>query len=150
MPTLPEIYARKKEASGQVSAQTRSLALGLLALTWVLLTAHDEPLRSMAANVNPYLILWLAAISILVIMCDLLQYVAITSMANAAYKRAEASQAKMSQYDNKSFAYKAQATLYYAKFWILAVGAILLLVIFIQLLSPIRPPSQSSRHWFPL
>lgn len=128
-----EIYARKKEASGQVSTQTRSLALGFLAISWALLTAHDEPLHAMVAHVNRYMILALAAVSVLVIVSDLFQYVATTNMAGAALDRAGKARDRKAEYDDKSFAYRTQAFLYHAKFWILAAGAILLLMIFIGL-----------------
>ena len=88
MPTLKEIYDRKKEASGQVSTQTRNLAIGFVGIAWALLTAHDPPLSLMAARVNRNLLLWLAVISVIVVGCDLLQYVAATKMAEEAYSRA--------------------------------------------------------------
>lgn len=128
-----EIYARKKEASGQVSTQTRSLALGYLAIAWALLTVHDDPLKSMVAHLNRYMILGLAAISVVVIIADLFQYVAITSMAGVALKKAAEAPDRKAQYDEDSFAYCSQAFLYHAKFWILGVGGILLGIIFILL-----------------
>jgi hypothetical protein len=138
MPELKDIYARKKEASGQVSTLTRGLALGFLGISWTLFTAHDEPLHSMAANVNRYFIIFLAAASVLVITCDLLQYVAITRMAEETYRRAEKAKPQEASYDDSSFAYKAQAVLYHAKFWVLAAGSVLLVVIFGFLLLPVK------------
>jgi len=130
---LKDIYARKKEASGQVSTLTRALALGFLGVSWTLLTAHDEPLHTMAANVNKYLILSLAVVSGLVLAFDIFQYVAITSMAEEAYRRAEDVGHKEAQYDSKSTAYKAQGFFYHAKFATLIIGSLLLVFVFVRL-----------------
>jgi hypothetical protein len=140
MPELQEINARRKEASGQVSTQTRSLTLGFLAICWALLTAHDEPLKSMAANVNQKLILALTAVSVLVLVCDLLQYRFLTRMVEDAESRAEKSETKAAKYDDCSFAYKAQAFFYHSKFWTLAVGSVLALGVFILLFMPTPSP----------
>jgi hypothetical protein len=141
MLTLQEIHARKKEASGQVSTQTRSLALGFLAISWALLTVHDEPLRTMAANVNRNLVLALAAGAVLVLAFDLLQYVSIVSMNNQAAELAEKSEAQTAQYDKKWFVYRAQAVLYFTKFGTLLLTSILLIVIFILLFLPRQAPT---------
>jgi hypothetical protein len=142
MPILQTILERKKEVSGQVSTQTRTLALGFLGISWALLTAHDEPLHTMAAHVSRLLILVLAATSVLVIAGDLLQYVAATSVAQDAIDRAEKVTPPAAPYDNTSRAYKTQAILYHLKFWLLSLGALLLLFIFIGLFS--APPAQPS------
>lgn len=143
MPKLEEIYARKKEASGQVSTQTRTLAFGFLAIAWALLTVHDDPLRSMTANVSRGLILALAIISVLVLVLDMLQYVAITRMAESTYRQAEkAGRTDGILYDEESCAYQAQAILYHMKFWVLGSGALILAVIFVLL---IKAPGVASK-----
>lgn len=67
MPAYDKILDRKKEASGQVSAQTRAYALGMMAISWALLTAHDEPLKSMAAHASRYLMLSMSVVGMLVL-----------------------------------------------------------------------------------
>ena len=67
MPEIQKLFDRKKEASGQVSAQTRVAGLGLLAAGWALLTAHDEPLHSMSLKVNRNADLGLVALGFLII-----------------------------------------------------------------------------------
>jgi hypothetical protein len=139
MPKLEEIYARKKEASAQVSTQTRTLAVGFVAFAWALLTVHDEPLKSMAGHVPSWLILALAAISVLILILDMLQYVAITNMAESTYHKAEtAKQTEGILYDSESCAYKAQGVFYFAKFYVLATASIVLGVIFVLLFLPIH------------
>ena len=123
MPTLDEVYARKRQASGQVSTQTRTLAFGFLAIAWALLTAHDEPLKSLAAHVPSYLILAFSLASVVVLALDMLQYVALTHMAESTHRKAEATGQKEGiLYDEESCAYKAQAFFYHAKFYILAAS----------------------------
>jgi hypothetical protein len=143
MATVQQILDRLKEVSGQVSAQTRTLALGFLGISWALLTAHDEPLRTMALHVNRLLILALACFAILVIAFDLLQYVAATAVADEAFDRAEKSEEQEALFLRDSFAYQAQAFLYHSKFCLLAVGALLLAIIFIGLFRAPSPPPSS-------
>jgi hypothetical protein len=139
MPKLEEVYARKKEASSQVSTQTRTLAFGFLAIAWALLTVHDDPLKSMAANVSRYWILVLAAISVIVLALDMFQYVALTRMAESTYRKAEdAGQTENVVYDPESCAYKAQAFFYHAKFWVLGAGSIVLIIVFFLLFLPLK------------
>lgn len=133
MPGLDKILDRKKEMSSQVSAQTRALALGMLAISWALLTPVYDPLKAMAAHVGRAQLLTLAVLAVLVIAFDLLQYVAATNVADEAAGRAEHAAGKEALYDDTRFAYRAQAFLYRAKFWLLAVAAVLLAVIFVEL-----------------
>lgn len=133
MPTLDQIKDRKKEVSGQVSAQTRTTALGLLAISWALLTAHDEPLKTMAAHANRYSVLGLGVSAAVILALDLLQYVAYTKLADDALKLAEKSQDKCACYDDKSKAFRFGAYLYHGKFLVLAVAAFDLIWIAIEL-----------------
>src|ERR1017187_8413935 len=136
---LGDVYARKKEASAQVSTQTRTLAFGFLGISWALLTAHDDPLKSMVGHVPTFLLLVLAIGAVVVLILDMLQYVAITSMADATYHRAEKEgETEGILYNPKSTAYRAQACLYHAKFVMLWCVAGVLLVIFIMLFQPIH------------
>ena len=135
MATEKELLERQKEVSGQVSAQTRASALGLLAISWALLTAHDQPLQHMAAHVPQYEDLALSFLAVGVLVFDLLQYVFYTQNAVAAVKRAEDSPIKEAIYDYDAVSYKAARFCYYAKFVVLVVAAGLLLLIFIKLLS---------------
>lgn len=141
MATLQEILDRKREVSGQVSAQTRALALGMLAISWALLTTPYEPLLSMARHVSRLLILGLAVVAVLVLVMDLLQYVAATSVAEKATQEAEKSAQLTAAYDSSSFAYRAQAFLYYGKFVLLVVAGVMMAVIFVELFkSPVVTP----------
>ena len=133
MPSLDKILDRKKDVSGQVSAQTRTLALGMLAISWALLTVHDEPLRTMAGHVYRPILLWLAICSVLVIAFDLLQYVAGTEVADDAAARAEKATPKEALYNAASFAYRFQEFCYRVKFVLLTVAAVILAIVFVRL-----------------
>lgn len=91
---------------------------------------HDDPLKTMATHVNRDWILGLVVVSVVVIICDLFQYVAITSMAGEALTRAENADPQAALYDNKLFAYRAQKYLYFGKFLILLIAFVILVVIF--------------------
>lgn len=135
MPSLDKILERKKEVSGQVSAQTRTLALGTLAISWALLTVHDEPLRTMATSIYRPILLGLAVCSVLVIVFDLFQYVAATQVVNVAAEEAEHANPQAAKYNNNSAAYILSTLFYRAKFVLLIIAGIILVVIFIQLFS---------------
>ena len=132
-PTLEELYERKKEVSGQVSAQTRTSALGLLAISWALLTAHDPPLRSLVEKVDRRFLLAIAVSAVAVIAMDLLQYVAATTATDAALKEARTADPPEANYNDDSFSYRAIGWMYRGKFVALAVGAVVLFGVFIRM-----------------
>lgn len=127
MPTLDKLLERKKEVSSQVSAQTRASALGFLAISWAVLTAHDEPLKTMASHVPRLVVLAMAVMAALILAFDLLQYVAYTAVADEAIKRAEQSpDSKAATFNTDLWTYKTGSFFYRAKFWLLtAAGALL-------------------------
>ena len=133
MASLEQILERKKEVTGQISTQTRTLAYGLLAISWALLTAHDDPLKAMATHVSRTSVLALAVLSVLVIAFDLLQYVFAEKVAQAALNEAENSTCKAVAYKNNSYSYKLQVLFYKMKFFLLVLASILLIYIFISL-----------------
>lgn len=110
-----------------MSAQTRASALGLLAISWALLTAHDEPLKTMAMHPNRNAILAMSFVAALILAFDLLQYVAYTNVADKALRKAEQSVMREALYDGEDRVYRAAGWLYHAKFYLLTAGALLLL-----------------------
>jgi len=139
MLTIAEIRQRKREASGFASTQIRSLALAFIAVSWALLSAHDEPLKTMMAVLNKhvanrYLVLSLAGIGFLITTFDLLQYLAIVWMTTTAERIADASPLKQGQIKKNSVAYKSQSAFFWAKASLIPIGGCLLLVIFVELI----------------
>jgi hypothetical protein len=136
---LEDVWARKKEASAQVSTQTRTLAIGLVAFAWALLTVRDDPLKSMAGHVPSWLILTLAVLSVFILILDMGQYVATTIMADATYHLAEKEGKEVGiLYDDRSCAYRLQGFFYHFKFIVLTVAALVLGIIFVLLFLPVR------------
>lgn len=133
MATQKDLLERQKEVSGQVSAQTRTSALGLLAISWALLTAHDQPLEAMAAHVPQYQKLALAVLGMFVLVFDMLQYVSATKDVGKALAKAEKDPNKEADYDYDAFTYKAILRCYRLKFSVLTIAGILLALIFMQL-----------------
>jgi hypothetical protein len=134
VPTLDQIYERKKEASSQVSALTRSIAFSFLGIAWMLLTARDDPLKSMSMHVPICLLVLLIIGSVLILIFDILQYVAVTNMADKAFHDAEREGKKDNiKYDPNSLAYKSQAFFYHAKFYTLCVVTAVLIIVFAML-----------------
>jgi len=144
MASLSDILARQKDVSGQLSTQTRTLALGFLAFAWALLTAHDDPLKTMAANAGRTLPMLLAAVSVLVLVCDWFQYYFGAEAAKATAAVAENAVPQEATYDRTSLDYRMQWGLYYLKLALLAVGFAVLLIIFVFLFrTPARTPAGS-------
>ncbi len=141
MVSYSEIRDTQKEVSGLFSSQVRTLALGLLAIAWALLTAHDEPLRTMALTVPRWELLSLAVLSVFVLTFDLLQYVFALRFTRAALHKAEHSPTRDAKYDNGSFSYRAHLWMYHGKFSALVVAALLKAWVFLSLF---RAPSAPS------
>jgi len=141
MASLADILARQKDVTGQLSTQTRTLALGFLAFAWALLTANADPLKTMAANAGQMLPMVLAAVSVLVLVCDWFQYYFGAEVAKATAAVAENAVRHEATFDQTSLNYRLQWGLYYLKLALLAVGFALLLIIFVHLF---RTPAKSS------
>lgn len=127
MLSLKDLYERRKETSAQVGAQTRTSGLGLLAISWALLTAHDQPLQAMTKRVPETVLLGIGIFGVLTVTFDLLQYVSATKAADRAIETAKKSESKEAQYDDQWFSWRAIAWMYHGKFIALSCGATLLL-----------------------
>ncbi len=134
MPNLQQITDRLKKVSGQVSSQIRASALGLLGISWVLLTAHKDPLQSMVRHVSHRWFIAIAIIATTVLALDLLQYIAYTMSADEALDRASNTPTKEAPYAFHARASRAGDWLYKAKVVTLFAGGILLVVVFCLLL----------------
>jgi hypothetical protein len=78
MPTREEVVKAYGEASNQLSTQCRTLSLGILALSWAMLTSKDSPLREGAKSLSPALkwnLVGIEAAVILVLAIDAWHYV---------------------------------------------------------------------------
>ena len=127
MPTLEKLLERRKEVSSQVSAQARALSLGLLAVSWAFLTAHDEPLKGLVSRMPTYMVVAVGGFAALALVSDLLQYVWYTRVADEAVKKAEKTQDGTAQYYGTWY-YKAARAMYFVKYWLLVIGSAVLAI----------------------
>jgi hypothetical protein len=100
-------------------------------------TLKARRLREWQAHVPAWMTLMLVALSVLVLILDMLQYVAITNVAESTYRRAENDgKTEGILYDPGSRAYKAQAFFYHFKFIVLIIASVGLGVVFAMLFVP--------------
>lgn len=137
MVTLEQMFSEKKEVSAQVSTQVRTAGVSFIAVSWALLTAHDDTLKKMSANVNHLAVLFLAAVGFSILACDLLQYVATVRFTDSAIRSAKNANPPEGLYDSDSWAYKANGLFFKSKFYLLVLGAATLVWIFVGLAQPL-------------
>lgn len=113
MTTRAEARQRLDAISAQISTLVRTLAIGVLAIVWLVLSGDKS-----AAPIFLYLSVWqLVAIAILClcsIALDLSQYLVGYSQELSAYKSADASTDKIS-YDKQSWQYSLRESFFWLK-----------------------------------
>jgi hypothetical protein len=93
MATFAEAAEKKRALSGQVSSLTRTLSLGVLAVTWLFLSGSKDP-PALVAVVPKWIMLIIAATCVVALALDLLQYLAAYKQVSADYVAAKTSKAK--------------------------------------------------------
>jgi len=126
MASEAEILARKKDMSDKISAQVRTLGVGILALTWGLTISDSAIAKEMTAKLKMPL-LWVGTLAIGVILLDFLQYVCSYEVARRLINQMEANKQTEGEYDYKSLLYKLQSVLFYGKQILLAAASFYLL-----------------------
>jgi hypothetical protein len=109
-----EILKRKAFVSDRISTQVRTLSIGTLAFSWGLLIADSKTAESIADHLRVPLML-VAALSILALLFDFLQYSAAYANVDGLIQKMERLKEQQSEYDNKVFTYKVQTILFSAK-----------------------------------
>jgi hypothetical protein len=127
---LTKIYEHLDFASGHISTQIRTLTLGVLALVWLFLSGSSDVAAVKLRATNRSL-LAIAALCILTLLIDLLQYWAFYLSSNAVRRRAESQDQKEAEYDETSFMRRLQQGCFWAKqiTAILVVAWLLLILI---------------------
>jgi hypothetical protein len=126
MASEADILARKKDMSDKISAQVRTLGVGILALTWGLTVSDSAIAKEMTAKLKMPL-LWVGTLAIGVILLDFLQYVCAYEVARRLINQMEANKQTEGEYDYKSLLYKLQSVLFYGKQILLAAASFYLL-----------------------
>ena len=137
MATEAEILARKKDMSDKISAQVRTLGVGILALTWGLTVSDSAIAKEITAKIKMPL-LWVGTLAIGVILLDFLQYVCSYEVARRLINQMEAKKQAEGEYDYKSLLYKLQSVLFYGKQVLLAAASFYLLYELIRFIVGLR------------
>lgn len=105
-----------------LSAQVRSINLGVLGLTWLFLL-QDERLSRLSSAISERALLAIAGACIIALVFDLIQYVFAEKVVEATLREAEETGAT-DGYDGSSWFYRFQWWCYRAKIWLTAVAAV--------------------------
>ena len=100
---ISDITAERQAASGQLSTQSRTIALGVLAVAWLLLGGTQTTLATRFGGFTESL-LWIAAVCVVSLVADFLQYSFTLLETNLALDDShEAKKADEAGYDDPSW-----------------------------------------------
>jgi hypothetical protein len=126
--TLDELNKQLEAYSDRVSTQLRTINLGVLGITWLLLLKQHDVER-LATRISERGLLCIALICIIVLGFDILQYRFAERTVEDAFDRAENSASKKAAYYADSFNYQAQLWCYRLKLTITGLNALALIVL---------------------
>jgi hypothetical protein len=124
--TLDELADELNTLSSLISTQVRTLNLGVLGVTWLLLLKSKD-LKHIANAVPPRGLLAVAVGCLLALVLDFTQYLLAHRLVSSTYDKAEADPTKTADYDPGDIFYRAQKCAYYAKM-VFTFGAAITLV----------------------
>jgi hypothetical protein len=131
MPALENIIKELEFVSDRLSSQARTIAIGLLALSWTILVGESTTLRSLAANLRPRLLI-VAVLAISALIFDFLQYLFGYIGVNQTRKKAENARASSMEYNYQALPWRFRTISFWIKL-LLTLGAA---VEFIDVLIP--------------
>lgn len=114
MPSLQEIRADLRTSSDRMSAQVRTITLGLLIVSWGLLIGESTLSKEISAESRTSLLL-VGLMAILTMVLDFLQYVFAYWDSNRLHGEAEQSGKTEAKYNKNSWSYKLRMGLFWAK-----------------------------------
>lgn len=123
-----EIVEQLNAVTDKISTQVRSVALGVLALSWGLFIGESEVAKSVASQLKWHLLL-VGAAAVLVMFLDFLQYVSGYLNVRALLAQMEQKKVDEGQYDYGSRTYRLRLFFFGAKQVVLAVTVLWLLVV---------------------
>ncbi len=126
MATKNNVLDRKKESSDKISAQVRTLGVGILALTWGLLASDSAIAKQMATTLRMPL-LRAGTLAVLVILLDYMQYFFAHEVARLLLNQMERDGLNEGQYNYKSWPYRLMYWLFYGKQALLLLVTVYLL-----------------------
>lgn len=114
MPSLQEIRADLRTSSDRMSAQVRTITLGLLIVSWGLLIGESTLSKEISAESRTSLLL-VGLMAVLTMVLDFLQYVFAYWDSNRLHGEAEQSGKTEAKYNKNSCSYKLRTGLFWAK-----------------------------------
>lgn len=114
--------------SDRLSTQVRTVALGILALTWGLLVGDSTAAKEISFHWRGNLVA-LGGLAVLVMFLDFLQYVAGYHNVRALQKRMEKEGLDEAKFDDASWSWKLRLFFFNAKQWALAINVTWLLIV---------------------
>jgi hypothetical protein len=124
--TQDELADQLDGYSALISTQVRTVAFGILALTWVLLVQRSDDHVAVTVPRSPLLVIMLFCL--LTLTSEFCQYLFAEKTVDEAFDRAVESPTGKAAYDAGTFSYRAQLVCYRLKLW-LTFGAAGLLVL---------------------
>jgi len=111
---LTTIYENLNFASDRLSTQIRTLTLGVLALVWLFLSgSKDVPALKLGDTNVPLLVI--AALCVLTLLIDVVQYWASYLSSDAVRREAESKSQTTAEYDETSLLRRLQQWCFWAK-----------------------------------
>jgi len=126
VPDLKEIAKELEFISDKLSTQVRTVALGLLAITWAILVGDSTFLRKLSEGLGKSLLL-IAVLSIFVLLVDFIQYVIGYIYVHKTLKAAERQDLTEIDYDPESSLYRFRSILFWTKQFVLIVTLVFFL-----------------------
>jgi hypothetical protein len=131
MPSLEKIIEELQSLSDRLSTQVRTIAIGLLAVSWTILVGESTTLRALAENLRPRLLI-VICLSVGTLVVDFLQYFFGYLEVNKTRRAAENAGKSGAEYDYRSIFWILRSFL----FWLKQIAVLVASILFIALLIP--------------
>jgi hypothetical protein len=128
-PTLERLSKELDTYSDRISTQLRTVTLGVLGVTWLLLLKGEEVL-AVSSRIPEKALLGIALSCVVALVVDLLQYLLAEKAVEDTFDRAGVSETRTAAYDRASWTYRAQLWCYRLKMF-LTIGSAGTLVFFV-------------------
>jgi hypothetical protein len=129
LPELKEIYQELQFISDRLSAQVRTVALGLLAITWTIFVGESALFKKLSETLGKRLLL-VALLSIFALLIDFLQYVLGYIYVDRTRKMAESTALHEIAYDPSSLLWRSRTAFFWTKQLLLVGAIVVFLVVF--------------------
>ncbi len=119
---LEKVIEEYKFASDKISTQVRTLALGIIALIWLLLIGKDLPFTLTSSVKGQFIIV--GFICLLVLIADFVQYLFFFFFANSTIDKAEEMGQEKIKYNYKDYRYAGCKVFFHVKLILLTISAL--------------------------